>query len=120
MTEDECRKVCTHLIDAWPNGPKAYIWREALEQLKYPLAVQAFKAMRDEYPKTPTVAVFRQFYGRFAPTATGHPGISWQGNEIGLDEYLKRLAERSATGSQDATDELDNWNRWLSGNRGAA
>jgi hypothetical protein len=95
MTEDETRKIATHAVDTWPAGPKAYIWRDAINDLQYGPAVGAYNALtRDD---------------------NGGTGIRWTGNEISFDDYLKRIQARADMGNQDAADELANWRKWLAG-----
>jgi len=112
MTEDEARKVAQHCIDAWPNGPKAYIWRELLEGLDYGPAVGAYKALVREAEKTPTPGRFMAHYAHLARGDDAPRQVRIAGNEISLGEYLERLALRAAS-SHEAQAEYDRWTRHL-------
>jgi hypothetical protein len=46
MTDDEARALATRIIDTWPTGPKAYIWRDALRPLDYGTAGTAYVRLR--------------------------------------------------------------------------
>lgn len=112
MTDDEARKLAQRIIDTFPNGPKAYVWRDALQHLDPGPAARAYRILVDEAEKTPTIARFKAHY--HALTRTDAPTmIRWTGNEISLDEYLRRLSERADFGNTDAADELEDWRKWL-------
>jgi hypothetical protein len=115
MNDDEARKIAQHLIDAYPNGPKAYIWREILADLDYGPAVGAYKALIREAEKPPTPARFIGHYNALKPRHDTSNAVRYNGNEIGLEEYLTRVAARSARGDLEATAELGRWERWQSG-----
>ena len=113
MTDDEARKLAQRCIDTWPNGPKAYIWRDAVLPLDAGAAAKAYRALLNETEKTPTIGRFMAHYAALTRVDNGGRMIRWTGNEIGLDEYLTRLQARADMGGQDAADELGNWQRWL-------
>jgi hypothetical protein len=116
VTDEEARKIAQHCIDAWPNGPKAYIWREVVIDLDYGTAVGAYKALVKKPFKTlVTVGAFKAEYDNLNHQHTDARGIRWTGNEISLDDYLKRIQARADMGNQDAADELANWRKWLAG-----
>jgi hypothetical protein len=115
VTEDETRKIATHAIDTWPSGPKGYIWRDAISDLDYGPAVGAYKLLVRESERTPTIGRFMAHYNALTRSDNGGTGIRWTGNEISLDDYLKRIQARADMGNQDAADELANWRKWLAG-----
>ncbi len=113
MTDDEARKLAQRCIDTWPNGPKAYIWRDTLLPLNPGPAARAYRLLVDEAERTPTIARYKAHY---ATLTRGEQStmIRWNGDEIGMDEYLRRLTTRAGLGNQDAADELEDWTKWLS------
>lgn len=115
MTEDEARKLAQRLIDTWPNGTKAYVWRDLVANLDGGTAAGAYRQLASDAERTPTPGMFMAQYKalkrRDDPSTFSGP--RWTGNEISLDEYLRRLTARADNGNIDAMDELDNWSRWL-------
>ena len=119
MTEDEARKVAQHCIDAWPTGPKAYIWRELVIDLEYGPAVGAYKQLARDSIKAPTTGQFMAHYHALQPSRTDARGIRWNGDEISLGEYLERVQMRAVNGSHEAQAEMDRWHRHLNRNSNA-
>jgi hypothetical protein len=117
MTEDEARRVAQHCIDAWPSGPKAYIWRELVSDLDYGPAVGAYRQLAHESIKAPTTGQFMAHYHAVVGPRTDHRGIRWNGDEIGLGEYLERVQLRATNGNHEAQAEIDRWVRHLTGKR---
>jgi hypothetical protein len=117
MTDDEARKLATWIIDTFPTGPKAYIWRDALHDLDAQRAADVYRHMADHVDRL-TIGAFKGEYNRRARAdQMYHAGVRWTGTEISLDEYLGRLQVRAASGESAAVDELSNWERWLSADR---
>lgn len=74
MTEDDARQLATRIIDTWPNGPKAYIWRETLEPLHAGTAGTAYVRLRSDHAngRAPSTGEFVAVY-RSLQTATAEP-----------------------------------------------
>lgn len=111
MTDEEARKLATRIIDTWPAGPKAYVWRDALIPLDAGYAAATYRRLATEQDK-PTIARFHAEYRSMLPTAEG-PRRYIDHGAISLSEYLERIAVRAAAGSHEAQAELDRWTRHL-------
>jgi len=113
MNDEQARKLATRIIDSWPTGPKAYIWRDFLIGLDSDVAADTYRELLGSLDRC-TVGQFKAEYSRRIRTEQlTHAGTRWTGREIGLDEYLGRLRARALEGKQEAVDELGNWERWL-------
>lgn len=111
MTEDQARKLATRIIDTWPTGPKAYIWRDVLIHLDPIKAADVYRHFVETADKV-TIGQFKSEYDR--RTRSERPTtIRWTGHEIGFDEYIGRLRVKASNGESEAIEELANWNRWL-------
>ena len=64
MTDDEARQLATRIIDTWPNGSKAYVWRDLLEPLSAGRAGTAYaRLLRDhENARAPSPGQFMALY----------------------------------------------------------
>jgi hypothetical protein len=64
MTDDEARKLATRIVDTWPTGPKAYIWRDLLIALDAKASAAAYRTLTldDRAGKSPTPAQFHAHY----------------------------------------------------------
>ena len=95
MTDDEARTLATRMIDTWPSGPKAYIWRNEFTHLDAPPAYTAFGKMRAECERA-TIAAFHVRYQAAAsqlapPIPLGNPQPH-PDDVIGIDEAIARIA----------------------------
>lgn len=120
MTDDEARKLGTRMIDTWPNGPRAYVWRDAFlhNHLDPTIAANTYRALERSSERAPTISQFLATYHSIArrtddPLEQHHHTPTRHTEEIDLTEYLTRLAHRAAGGDTAADTELDTWNRWL-------
>lgn len=117
MSPDEARKLATRLIDTYPNGPKAYIWRDTLTELDAHDAADAYHDLLKSAERTPTIAHFLAAYHAIRRRRHSTPHRNQpDGTEITLGEYLTRITRRAQTGNQDALDELERWQRFLGAN----
>lgn len=114
MNDDDARQIATWIIDTFPSGPKAYIWKGLLKELEAGTAKGAYRQLARTCEKAPTTGQFMAEYNRLIRTETGnhYRGPVWRGDEIGLDDYLDKLVLK-AQHNPDAADELGNWERWL-------
>lgn len=116
MTEDQARKLAQRCIDSWPSGPKAYIWRDVLLDLDADYAAVAYRTLVRSAERAPNTGQFMTHYRAVQPPPA-LPGWAPPANAITLEEYLCRLAERSARGDEAATIELERWQRHGAGRR---
>lgn len=108
MTEDEARKLAQRLVDTWPNGPKAYIWRDALIDLEPHYAAATYRRLLTEHDK-PTVARFHAEYHALNRPADNTLPFQQATDVISLTEYLERLTQRAEHGNTAAAQELTHW-----------
>ena len=73
-------------------------------------AAVAYRTLLRSSEKTPNTGQCMAHYHAIKP-ASDLPGWRPPANAISLDEYLCRLAERSAGGDETATVELERWQR---------
>lgn len=114
MTDDEARRLATRIIDTWPNGPRAYIWRDTLIDLDYELAVHAYRTLEREVVRgAPTPGQFHAAYNAHTralnppttePAADTEPFVS-------LGAHLDDLRDRARRGDTEAVAELHSWQR---------
>lgn len=112
MTEDDARKHAQRMIDTFPNGPKAYVWRELFNDLDGAIAHGAYHALIKTAPKAPTPGQFMEHYRAQMPRAEARITRS-DPDGISLAEYLERVTTRAVNGNHDAVAELERWGRHL-------
>lgn len=89
MTDDEARKLATRIVDTWPNGAKAYVWRDVLIALDARHAAVAYRTLSlDEHAgKSPTPAQFHAHYRKARqPVYDGPTGPSFEGPVMPLSD----------------------------------
>lgn len=113
MTRLEATDLAVRILQRF-NGPPADVWEETLEDLEAGRANTALARLTREHAnRWLSVAEFRNAYRALHTAMPTDTRIGPDPDGIGLAEYLERLARRAVT-SQDAADELANWERWLS------
>lgn len=115
MTDDEARKLATRMIDSWPNGPKAYVWRDILLPLDAARAAEAYRRLLtgdNGRPRTP--GQFADEYAALRPIDTGsRPGYLSVTNPVGPRQHIAQLRARAERGDMAAAVELERWERLL-------
>lgn len=71
MTDDEARRLATRIIDTWPTGPKAYIWRDTLIDLDATHAATAYRTCLRVATRPPAPADFLDAYTAAIPATPG-------------------------------------------------
>lgn len=120
MTDDEARRLATRIIDTWPTGAKAYIWRDNLISLDHALTQHAIRTLEREVTRgAPTIgqlhAAYHAHQRALNPPTTEPAHTNTQA--ISLTEYTRRLTDRANRGDTEAIDELGHWARYLEHNR---
>lgn len=114
MTEDEARRLATRIIDTWPSGAKAYIWRDQLQPLDHHTATVTYKQLTAGATQPPTPGTFMNAYrtnrARSMQDTITKPLPFQPEPLISLHEYLEHLTARART-NPTAADELECWQR---------
>jgi hypothetical protein len=116
MTDDEARAMATRFIDTWPTGPKAYVWRDILQDLDHQTATHTYRTLTRDSKHAPTPGHFHDVYRAhqraLTPPDTTNPAAYERRNAISLDTYLAGVQAHADTGNQDSIDELERWLRF--------
>jgi hypothetical protein len=62
VTDEDARKLATRIIDTWPHGAKAYVWRDVLIELDPVHASVAYRRCARTASRAPTPADFLDAY----------------------------------------------------------
>lgn len=62
MTEDQARKLAARIIDTWPGGARAYVWRDVLLPLDNHAADVTYRILTREQTAPPTPGLFVSAY----------------------------------------------------------
>jgi hypothetical protein len=118
VTDDDARRLATRIIDTWPTGAKAYVWRDLLTPLDLELAHETYRRLEREIDKgAPTPGQFHAIYRGIEKAHEPAVGSAHQDVEqrMAPSEYLARVHARAQHGDRQAADELVRWERFTSG-----
>lgn len=62
MTDDEASRFSRRMIDTWPSGPRAYVWKAIAEPLDVSIARDALRQLERTAERAPTPAAFHACY----------------------------------------------------------
>jgi hypothetical protein len=68
MNDSERAELVNFIVSTWPTGPKGHVWTDVLGELDYGPALGAYRRLRLESERPPSVARFVATYRLFHPT----------------------------------------------------
>lgn len=97
MTEDQARKLAERIIDTWPGGARAYVWRDVLFALDHHAADVTVRLLTKSATSPPTPGTFLVAYKsqRARLMEPQQLTIAVDEERIGPNGYLDRLRERA-------------------------
>jgi len=62
MNGNDTAMLVNLIVATWPTGPKGYIWTDVLAELDHGPALEAYRNLRDDSERAPSVARFKAEY----------------------------------------------------------
>jgi hypothetical protein len=71
MDQKQLAEITNLLTSTWPLGVRGHAWTGALAGLDHEVAMRAYRTLRDEHERPPSIATFHAVYrGAQAPART--------------------------------------------------
>lgn len=114
MNTDQADSLAVLITKTWRNSPPPDIWAEELLPLGANRAEAAYRKLRREAERTPTIAWYLATYNAMPVSFLDEP-YEWtpqvrrEDNAISYAEYMDLLVVRAGNGDAPANEMLDIW-----------